>query len=319
MHNSHTFWILVNIRLYQLKRYVAGLGPLYTSAVLLAICLASFVVYLQYHSFTRGLVCSSAILLVILFIQTHRSDYHFVFHNIERPSLNLFSEYFLFSFPFSIPALVTANWYFFPFMVVGISLISRVRIIAIKRTLLPNLSSLVPSDFFEWKSGMRKNAIQIGLVLILGLAFCWAKFFPLVFIWVFTGVVTSFYQECEPMHILIATSPKSSSKFLRSKLARHSILLLICFFPILTINTWLNPELVWLNLIFAVLQLSVLWFAILLKYSRYEPAQHLLSNSIPTSLASLSTVLPFLLPISLIMTIRYFRKGIKNIRTYLDD
>jgi hypothetical protein len=308
---------LVRIRLYQLRRYAADLGPFYTVAIFLALCLISYALYLQYQSFSRGLVCCSAILMLILFIQTHRSDSQFVFHSIEHPALNIFAEYFLFSLPLTGPALFAVNWYLLLVMVFGLSMISRLQIVVAQRTSLPNLSRLVPPMFFEWISGIRKNRFAMGFFLALGVAFCWVRFFPFLFQWMITGVVTSFYQECEPMDILMATSCESPSKFLRSKIARHSKLLLTFILPLLVINAFFHPDLIWLGAIFAILQLTVLCVAILLKYSRYEPGHHLPSNSILVFLAFLAPVLPFLLPVSLFMSVRFFRIGTNNLRTYL--
>ena len=119
MHDSHNHLTLVRIRLCQLRRHIAGWGPWYTAATFLTICLATLVVFLQYRSFIPGLVCTSAVLLVVLFVHTHRSDINFVVHTMERPSLNFLAEYFFFTFPFSGPALLTRQWYFFPITVTG--------------------------------------------------------------------------------------------------------------------------------------------------------------------------------------------------------
>ncbi len=309
---------LARIRVWRLRRYIAGLGPFYSTIAFLIFCLTGGVLYFQYQSVLPGLVSTSAILGAILFIHTHRADIEFGFHMIERPVVNFFAEYFLFSIPFTSLALFSANWYLFPIMVLGMLLIAGLRITPPQRTLFPHLSMIVPPASFEWISGMRKNAIQVGLVLATGLVFSGAKFLPMLSLWLFTAIITSFYQECEPMNVLLARLPESSGRFLWTKIVHHSMLLMTAFLPILIINGWFHPELLWLTALFAVLQLCPLCYAILLKYSRYEPGRHLPGNSIPIFVAYVSVVLPFLLPVTVLMSARSYRVGTKNLAVYFN-
>ena len=307
MPGTIIFLTLVRVRLYQLRRYAAGLCPFYSTGVVLGLGASSCVLYFLYLSPFRGLLSTSLILMLTLIIQTRRADSQFVFHMIQKPAWNIFAEYFLFSLPLTGPTLLTKNWFLFPAVNLGQLLISQVRVVAVQRTIFPGLSRIVPPGYFEWISGIRKNAISLGFIFVLGLLLSPVKFLPLAVLWVLTAFAASFFQECEPLNMLMATFDHSPSRFLRSKLARHSALLLTFFLPVIAINGWFNPDLIWLTLVFVVLQVTVLWFAILLKYARYEPHQRLGSNSIPVAFASLSTVLPFLLPVSLFMIMRYFR------------
>ena len=310
---------LVRVRMYQLRRYAAGLGPLYCTAAFLGVGAASCVSYFLYLSLFRGLLSISVILMLTLMIQTRRSDNQFIFHMIRKPGWNIFTEYFLFSLPFTGPALFTKNWFLFPAVTLGQLVISQLRVVAVQRTMFPGLSRILPPAYFEWISGIRRNALSMGSIFVIGLLISPAKFLPLVVLWVLTAFVASFFQECEPLNMLTATFVNPPSRFLRSRLARHSALLVAFFLPVIAVNGWFNPELIWLSLIFVVLQVTVLWFAILLKYARYEPRQRLAGNSIPVAFASLSTVLPFLLPVSLFMSLRYFRIGAHNLGTYVHD
>ena len=310
---------LVRVRMYQLRRYAAGLGPLYCTAAFLGVGAASCVSYFLYLSLFRGLLSISVILMLTLVIQTRRADSQFVFHMIQKPAWNIFAEYFLFSLPLTGPTLLTKNWFFFPAVTLGQAFISQLRVVAVQRTLFPGLSRIVPPGYFEWISGIRRNALSMIFIFVIGLLISPVKFLPLAVLWVLTAFVASFFQECEPLNVLTATFVNPPSRFLRSRLARHSALLVAFFLPVIAVNGWFNPELIWVSLIFVVLQVTVLWFAILLKYARYEPHQRLAANSIPVAFASLSTVLPFLLPVSLIMSMRYFRIGAHNLGTYMHD
>jgi hypothetical protein len=197
-------------------------------------------------------------------------------------------------------------------------IISAINISLIQRTILANLSNIIPADNFEWLSGSRKHYLYLSLCLIAALITSWLKIVPLFFLWIFTFTITSFYTECEPLHILFASS-ENMKKLLRSKIIRHSILLIMIFAPVLIINSFFHPEMTFINIAFILVEIILLAFSILLKYTSYQPDENLNGNSILISLATIGVIIPFLLPVPLIMCFRNYRKAIKNLNRYFND
>lgn len=89
--------------------------------------------------------------------------------------------------------------------------------------------------------------------------------------------------------------------------------------PVLAINTAFHPSLFLVNLAFIVLQLMLLVCFILAKYAIYAPNKKLESNSVILSVAGLGTIIPFLLPIPLVLILFNYRKAIRTLKPYFDD
>ena len=67
------------------------------------------------------------------------------------------------------------------------------------------------------------------------------------------------------------------------------------------------------------MQISLLCFAICLKYSSYKPNKNQIGNNIPLAIVSLGSALPYLLPIPTILSFAYFYKAKNNLKQYLND
>ena len=181
-----------------------------------------------------------------------------------------------------------------------------------------NLSSFIPAENFEWISGFRKQYISFVFVYLLALSFSWFKILPLVFLWLLTGFIASFFAECESIGVLREDN-KSPSGLMFYKIKIALMYVFILYLPVIGINIILNPDFLLLDLLFIPMQISVLWFAIFFKYSVYKPDNTLTGNSIMLSLILVSSALPYLLPVPAILSLVYFYKGKKNLNQYLND
>jgi hypothetical protein len=186
------------------------------------------------------------------------------------------------------------------------------------KTPVPQLAKLIKPADFEWLGGVRKNYIAIALLILLAAAFCWLRVVPLIFLFLLTSVVLPFYQECESLQVLYAGST-NARKLLHKKLRDHSLRLSLLIVPVIIINSLVNPELLLINIGFWIVQLVLLAFAILLKYATYRPGYRNTGNSILIAFASLGCLLPFLLPVPLIMSCMNYPKAIKKIQFYYDQ
>jgi hypothetical protein len=230
----------------------------------------------------------------------------------------VFFEYALFTLPFSITSLFTNVWYLYPIFLFLLFCLPYISYSLKKLTHLKKLSRLIPAYNFEWISGVRKTFIFLFPLYVFAICLSWFRILPLFLCWLITVNIISFYTECEPFHML-KEGGQNSKQFLRKKLVQHSKHLLMILLPIAIINFTFNPEYFLLIPLFLLMQLVLLWFAICMKYGTYRPLQNSSVNNLMASLVILGSIIPFLLPIPLLMTIYYYSKAKTNLITYLDD
>jgi len=213
---------------------------------------------------------------------------------------------------------LTQNWYCYPLLLLALTIIPFLKFSYSQVTYFKNISSLIPHSNFEWISGFRRSFLFLIPVYFLAIVFSWFRFLPLFLLWFITVSIASFYTECEPLHILKQNS-LSPRYFLRRKIFLHSKSLVLLCIPVLLVNSIFNIEYWYINVLFLPVQLSLLCFAICLKYSTYRPNINLPGNNIILSLASIGTIVPFFLPIPLILAFKYYGNAKLNLEKYLND
>ena len=308
---------LLYIRFKQLQKELKGLG-LY---LVILIGIAVYLIVISFKQFEKApnayyLIAAMALLCVGL--QAYRKDKLFVYKHIENPHLQIFSEYVALTLPFSITAIFTKHWFCYPGLLILLLCIPFFRFTFRPKTIFKNLSSIINISNFEWLSGFRKQYIAFISLYTLAIAFCWFRILPLFLLWLLTVLISSFYNECESIMVLRASS-KSTGKFLRDKLKINTRYMVLLYTPLLIINTIFNSEFLLINILFLLIQISLLCFAICLKYSSYKPNKNQIENNILLTIVSLSAALPYLLPVPAILSIVYFYKSENNLKQYLND
>ena len=308
---------LLYIRYRQLRREVNGLG-LY---LLFFIIAGAYLVYFFYKQFQQGKHVLYAVLLlaaVCFLLQYHRKDRTFLYKHISRPYLQVFAEYIVLTFPFSITSIFTGSWYCYPALVLLVSLIPLYKFRFKQTTRLQHLSLLIPAKNFEWISGIRSNYIPFSFLYLAAVATCMVKILPLVFLWLLTIVITSFQQDAEPVQVL-REGYQPAGKYIISKLRVNIWYIILLYTPILFFNTICNNDSLLLNILFMPAQISVVCFAVCLKYSSYRPGKSNAGNNIPLAIISLGSALPYLLPVPAILSFLYFNKASIHLKKFLDD
>jgi hypothetical protein len=311
-------WRLVRVRLHQIKRQLNALGIFYAFILFAFLCLAIFYIFLAYREKDRSQYIFAASVFILAGIHFSRTDKKFVDNHIVKPVQNIFTEYIVFSLPFILPTVFTSQWFYFPIWVFACFLIAHIKVSFRQRTRFPHLSHFISAQNFEWLSGLRKNLLSVLFLWILAAITCHVRILPLIFLWFITVTATSYYQQCESLQVLFASS-ECPRKLITQKMRRAIILTLIFFVPILAINTIFNPTLILVNAIFLFVQITIIVFAILLKYTTYLPNENLKGNTILVSTVTICALIPFLLPIPIIMCFRNYGRSIKNLKHYFDD
>jgi len=309
--------ILIKIRLLQIFREARAAG-IYSIPVA-----ATFIFLVYYFAEIYKIEKGAWILITLIFItclsiQLSRSDKLFVFTHINNSYFEIYTEYVALSLPFSITSLLTDQWFCYPVLLFSLLPVPMIRFNVKRTTMLRNISFIIPPSDFEWISGFRKSFVLLVPIYFLALAFSWFRILPLFLLWFFTISILPFYNECESMHIL-REGNLSPEKFLKNKISRHFRYLLLLSAPVLIVNTIFNFDDWLVNFVFIPVQLSLIVFAISLKYAFYRPNQKFISKNILLSFISISSVIPYFLPLPVIMSVIYYRKAKNNLSNYLDD
>lgn len=308
---------LLYIRLRQLKREIDGLS-LYIIPIIAIAAYIVFVTFKEFQKSQNGIYIIIALSLLCLSIQLSRKDKTFVFKHIDKPHVQIFFEYVVLTLPFSISCIVTKSWYCYPLLLCILFFIPLLKFEFRQKTTFKNLSHIIAPKNFEWLSGFRKQYVLITVLYLLAIGFCWLKILPLFLLWFLTIIIISFYSECESIQVL-RESNKTAKRFVLAKLKACFIYVLILYIPIIIINTFFNPDFLIINLLFILIQISLLGFAICFKYSSYTPNKFKIGNNLPLSIVALCSALPHFLPIPTILFCIYFYKAKDNLKQYLHD
>ena len=318
-------WTLSGIRLKQFGREVKLIGIFRSIIISIVLILAAFQVVKFYDNFYFALITFISSAALILSVHIARKDRAFVFLHLPNPRKAILTEYIILSFILAGYLVVMPYWYFFILILIFCSLISGIRYEVKKKTKFGFLSKLISPKNFEWIGGIRKYKYTFVLLYAVTLAVSPVIFLPMFFLWVLTIHIFAFYEECEPLNILSAGAG-SPSAFLASKIFRHSLLLMGLYFPVLTINSIFNPNLLIFNILFFIVQVTVLALTVFFKYKIYVPCDMLPGNSMFLVLIQVCTILPFLLngipfllPLPFILSLKYYFSAKENLKYYLYD
>ena len=310
--------VLLTIRWRQARKELRGTGLLYALVLLVLVFLASAYLYGQFGKAGSAWFFSGLIVFSVLSVQLGRRDKAFVGRHMEQPVLSLYLEYLVLPLPFTAPVMATPYWYLFLMMQACFYGIAHIRATPAKKTWWQGLSRFIVPRDFEWLAGMRQAGFLVLFLYGTALALSWLIVAPLVCLWLITVRITSFYLECEPLALLWSNAD-TPVQLLRGKIKRHVRLLLLLLLPALILHTLLCPSMLWINLAFLLLQVLLLVFAILLKYTTYTPGKLISGNNILMGLAALSIAIPFLLPVPLLMSMRNYRRALRQLKAYTYD
>jgi hypothetical protein len=308
---------LLYIRWRQFSREANGLG-LYLLIFIAIAAVLSLITYTQFkHNANAGYIVA-LLAIICLAIQYSRKDKEFIYKQLDKPQFQMFLEYAILTLPFSITSLITKNWFCFPVLLLALVCIPFFKFQFKHRAVFKNLSAVIPASNYEWISGFRKQYISFISLYLVAVAFCWVRIFPLGLLWFLTIMISSFYLENEPVHILRAGN-KTARQFLIHKIKTKIIYILVLYSPPVIINAIFVREFLMITLLFIPVQIALISFAICLKYCTYKPDTNLLGNNVAFSIIAILSAMPYFLPVTLLLAIIYFYKAEKNLKLYLHD
>lgn len=308
---------LLYIRCRQFNREAQGLG-LYLLVFIAIAAVLSFITYNQFKNNANAWYIVAVLSIFCLGIQYSRKDKEFIYKQLDKPYFQIFLEYLFLTLPFSITSLITKNWFCFPLLLLVLICIPFLKFQFKYRAAFKNLSAVIPASNYEWISGFRKQYIPFICLYLVALAFCWVRILPLGLLWFLTLIISSFYLENEPVHVL-REGNKTARKFLSDKIKTNIKYILILYTLPVIINAIFVREFLIVTLLFIPIQIALLCFAVNLKYSTYKPQTNQLGNNVAFSIVAMLSAMPYFLPIPVILAIVYFYKAENNLNPYLHD
>ena len=308
---------LLFIRLQQLKRELISTGWFYSLIILIITGLLGFLLYHAVQNQIHSFYLAALIIVAIYIIHNSRNDLQFIRQQLRNPFFLLTTEYILLALPVIFLLLLKG------FFAAGCTIITGcvlVALIAPKNSvylLFPKLASWIPSEMFEWMSGIRKTKGVVAVFIIVMYATSFLKFIPLIFLWLITITIAGFYQFGEPLTLLYLH--ENAKRLLSNKIkSALSLFVKISIIPVL-VNIFLHPDIWWVDLMVYTLCLLVITCAILIKYAVYRPNERLTAGSILLSVVCISPTLPFTIPLPVVVAVMKYKSAIQNLENYFHD
>lgn len=310
---------LINVHLKQLAHQGKSKTFIYVLLGLMA-CVVfglSYLFFNQTAAFVHVAAVCFGLMLIVLSVHVARADRHFVYHHIPHPELNFFTAYVFFTAPVLLGLLLSKFWWLVFVVFLCFGLISSVKYQSVNRTRFLFISKLIPASNFEWIGGWRKQFVPLLLLYLLALSLVWVRILPLVLLWFITTTIMSFYNDAEGINVLKANHT-SAKKILYAKFKNHAFLMLVLYLPVAILNAIFNEGFVLINMVFLLLQVIILWFAIAYKYANFQPGTNH-QGSIITAIVAFGGIVPFMIPVPAVMAINYYFKALENLQTYFND
>lgn len=264
------------------------------------------------HSRQIQLLLANTVLLFL--IQNKRKDTHFLKNSLTTKQLKTvyFIEYLLLSIPFIVLAIGSLNW--LHFSIIPILIVLSTLNLATVRQAKP--ISIFKKWNIEWNSGFR----TYGLASITVIVFFISSFFlPTtsylnIFIFGALFLAISSFQAIEEDTSFIRIFDCSPQQFLARKIKTTLIPLVIT--GSITLPPILFTEYTYWPIIILVITQGIIYNinTVLGNYANY---QNEAGKLITFFVKIIFTVVPFLLPLNLILSVFLYRKAITSLKSYL--
>lgn len=309
------FAIILKIRSLQFFRILKTIGLI--RIILFAIFALPFII--RYFEEVWYLVTVS--FLFVAMIHFLRTDKRFI-KIAQIPTYKLYVlEYGILLLPTWIFLLIQQE-----FIGLIISILSAILVALIPYTInqqnkpLIFVSKWIPAIAFEWKSSFRQYFPFLVVLLLSGLAFSMQEL-VIPFVIISLSILSMcFYLEAEPLELL-RLFQLTPQKLLLHKIKWQLILFGIIISPLLVVFMILHYTYWYLVLYLLFTSAITQIFAIFYKYAVYQPQTPARFNALIYVIFGLAFMgliaIPFLLPVGVMVMLRYYKKAIKNLQGYL--
>ncbi len=308
----------LKVRKAQLLHELKALGFLYSLFLISGSVIAAFVFYKTQTNTKNVLYGLLALTFVVFSIHISRSDHRFISLISEKPFLIFLIEYGAFVMPFILLSIVGSGKIWMVLIMFPIVLISKMKKGFYKEATVSVIGNYVPSKLYEWKAGLRRVSWIFILLWLAALVLVFIPFVSILILWVMLMMVSGFYDHGESRD-MIEGFRLNAGGFLVKKFVTHILMFQLFAVPVLLINLFIYPDKWWVVLLFLLFSCVNIMVFISSKYAVWQHAENNFTNSILNTICMIGLILPFLLPLPIIVLVRNYRKALLNLKPLLDD
>ncbi|MCW3804809.1 hypothetical protein [Plebeiibacterium marinum] len=308
---------LLIIRLKQIYRELIGIGLIRLVFLIALIGFLGLFLYTNTSDKTTSQLVSIGLLFLISILHSRRGDKLFLKSHFSNYKLFLFSEYAVISSPILLLLVVHRQWgsliYF-----LSLILIVHLDLKPKYSSLNTKLQSLIPSDSFEWKAGVRKQFFIIVPVWIISAVTSFFIGSVPIAIFILGISIFSFYEKGETYQMILSYELKAK-KFLFLKVKRQFQLFSIITIPLIGLFLIFNFDRWYIPLSEFLIFCFIHIYVIMTKYAFFEPNKKSAAAQTMGGIGVFGGIIPVFLPVVWILTVWFYIKSINNLNFYLND
>ena len=309
---------ILNIRIKQLFRIILQIGIIRAIFLLGLLSFLFLYVFITLSEKSNQEFIVGAYVLLLLTIQIKRKDKVFLNIYAKVPQSIFQFEYFLLSLPILIPLIYYGLWTYLLLFTICLIAIPFLRISIKQSSINSVFQRIIPDENFEWKSGIRKTLITFIGIWLIGLSTSFFVASVPIAIFVLGVIILNFYEKSEPLQILLADE-LNVKRFLIKKIKNHLLLFSVLIIPLILPFIVFNLEYYYIPLIEYAIFSILLIYTILLKYAFYQPNSKSGAMQIYTMIGVVSLFIPVLIPVVLLLSIKFAFQASNKLNFYLND
>lgn len=308
----------LKIRFKQFSRTIQGLGLIRFIFLLALVVFSAFILFVQTSKTPESFYASGVYLMIIFFIQLKRADKTFLKIHFRNFRQILMMEYLLLTLPLFFCLFYHLQWV----SVISVALITVIIVnIDFKpsaRSLNTAIQRLIPPDCFEWKSGLRKTLFIILSLWVIGIGTSFFIGSVPIALAILGILLWGFYEKGEPIRMILAFE-KGTNSFLIHKIKTHLAFISVLAVPLIAAFLFFHPDKWYVPVGEYVIIISTNIYVILTKYAFYQPGNKSNGAQAFELIGAIAMILPFLIPVVWLLSIRFYFKSRENLNFYLND
>lgn len=308
----------IRIRYKQTFRAIVEIGFLRLIFVIGLLVFIGAFAFMQTSKLPNSFYAVGVTLIIILLIHLKRRDKLFLKTHFRDYRLILFVEYLLLSSPIIIFLVLHFQWIPLISLLFATLFMVFINYKPTYRNLNTKLQKLIPDSCFEWKAGIRKMFFLNVLFWFAGLSTSFYVASVPLAIFVLGIISLSFYEQGEPLQMLLAYE-KNANQFLLQKIKIQLVLFSALTFPLIIAFIIFHSENWYIPIAEYFIFISLHIYTILTKYAFYTPNSVSPAAQTFSAIGAICGIVPFLIPVVWLLSVRFYFKSWENLNTYLYD
>lgn len=308
----------ITIRLKQILRGLYGLGILRLIFLVGLLSFSEFILFKQTALYPNTTYILGLYLAFLTLIQIKRSDLTFLKTHFLNYKTFIFIEYLLLSLPLLFCFIFYYQFESILILIASIYGITHLNITIQKKSYNNQLLKWIPMTAFEWKAGFRQyQFILIPLWITAVLSSFFMGSVPIA-IFIIGVIPLNFFEKGEPIPMIIAFEMDTKS-FLWSKIKTQILIYSCIVVPLILISLVFHLEYWYIPVTEFIIFLFLNIYFILTKYAFYEPNKKSPAATTFGGLGTVSALIPFFLPVIILLSIWFYIKSTKKLNLLLHD